>query len=1643
MQYPLTLYQCKKWFRHLSLAALILPAAIMMRAQATGFSLSHVSALPGDSVSVPLNITNFQNIGSFNLFIEYDPLVLGWGSIIGVDTTLAGGILTVYNNGNRLGIAWVNGNGVSLPDGKIAELRFIYHSGVSLLDFIASGSLVTDPLGQAVAQGPVFTDGLVSRKLQATITATDTIICEGTNVQIQSALTGGYGTIQYQWTSDPPGFFSTNQNIQVNPTVTTVYNLVAYDGMDTITESFELKVYLPSFPGAVTSMIPSDSTGGLNFPFLLSWNPASNTAAYDIYLWKSGMNEPTQAYASNIASISYLISGGLEFGQVYNWRVVSKNPCYITAGPVSSFIIRHLPNLIVENTGVPLSGFSNQPVSVSWQVRNNGQGSSLSSTWYDAVYLSADDEFNTSFDYFAGIFPNLSALAPGISYQRNVTFNLPQGISGYHHVFVLTDYQSQLRETSESDNLGKSQDSILVTLSPTPDLQVTSLVIPSNIFSGNPLPVTWTVRNAGQAITPSGIWTDRIYLSPDTIFTASAQLLATFTHQGILAPDSTYTKTQQVTIPDYIQGRFYLFAFTDAYNTVYEHAQENNNRLRSDSLTVFLTPPPDLVVTGVSGPGNVSNGETVTVSFTVENQGINPAAGGWVDRIYISPSPVFQGSSAYLLKEVPRYQSLPPGESYTTLTNVIIPKINGDAFYYVFSDGSMQVFEYDQEENNILRGNACLVNSPDLQVRNVIPPPSGNSGQPVNVAYTIINEGPGKATGTWTDRLYLSQFPVFNANASYLLTSKNFNNQVLNPGDSISAVMQGILPEGISGDYYVFVFTDISNNIFEHTFENNNTGQGQAAIPVMLTPWCDLHVLEVFPSLDTAEAGFPLTVTWTVKNSGPGTNLVYAWRDQVLVTASTSPFAAAYTLKTIQIYDTLAPDSSYTVTTQVILPYSLISQPYYLMVRTDIDNTIYEHGQDANNTAYSPAFFVKPYPPVDLQLTQMNAPFSANSGSSIPVTWSVLNASSVLTIPTYWHDNLYLSSDTVWNPSADIETGFTTRYGSLEANAGYTSTRDFIIPNGISGTYYLIMVADRNNVNQDADFSNNSGLVRDENGTPQPVTITLTPPPDLVVTSLEASGTALTGQPFMLRYTVENKGSGVTTPASWTDRFYLSSSMNFNPNTFSIGAKAHYGSLAPGESYTDSLSVTMPNWPGGNYILFIKTDANNLVYEHGLEDNNLKPKLVFLQQPPPADLVATQVIVPDTVMAGGSCTIYWTLQNQGTFPVSGNMTELVYFSTDDVWDIGDILFTSITGPVSLGPQTALGRSATAVLNDVSVGQWHVIVRTDVLNNIFESNESNNHGASAEKTLVTVPELPFDTWTPDILVNDIPLYYRIEIPAELAEESMLVRLKGDSVFGINELYLKHGSVPTRSSFDYAFTEAASGNQDIIVPSLVPGTYYVLVYGKHPDRTEQDIQLFARILEFEILGIHANTGGNTGKITVQITGSKFTPGMSVFLHRNEEKVFGYDLVFVNSSRVYVTFDLEARELGLYDVAGDKQCGGLALLKDGFRVVQGLYPSLDVNVYQPPNARPNGIVPIIIEYANSGTANLDLPNLILKSVAGAPVAFNLSGLEQDLYHLLIELRETGGPPGILRPGVSGSVTVFSKASKGLGFSIQIPKY
>jgi hypothetical protein len=53
--------------------------------------------------------------------------------------------------------------------------------------------------------------------------------------------------------------------------------------------------------------------------------------------------------------------------------------------------------------------------------------------------------------------------------------------------------------------------------------------------------------------------------------------LGTFRANGYLAAGANYTKSVNIQIPERIFGTFYILVFTDVYNQVYEHTNENDN----------------------------------------------------------------------------------------------------------------------------------------------------------------------------------------------------------------------------------------------------------------------------------------------------------------------------------------------------------------------------------------------------------------------------------------------------------------------------------------------------------------------------------------------------------------------------------------------------------------------------------------------------------------------------------------------------------------------------------------------------------------------------------------------------------------------------------------------------------------------------------------------------------------------------------------------------------------------------------------------------------------------------------------------------------------------------------------------------------
>ncbi len=1604
-------------------------------------SMDTVTANPGDSISIPVYAQQLINAGSFTFFIQYATSVLKFGRALNWNPLLTQGVHLANASGGQVAVVWADQNGVSIADDKLFDLRFKYVSGSSALTFTGQCE-ITDVMGNLMAGMVEYENGFVTRRLSLSIQATPSSLCFGDTTYLSFSTTGGIGSISWMWSSDPPGFASTLPNPWDVPSNSLIYQIMATDGFDTAYQSKAVTVYFFQTPSPVENMTPADSAENLNLPLLFTWSPAMAASHYDLYVWEQGSPEPGNPLVPNITQISQQLNTALEYGKTYSWRIVSKNPCIQTPGPVQTFSIRNLPDLVVSGVTVPSQAYSGQQIDFSFQILNAGLGSTQTTQWTDVVYLSTDTTIDPAVDYYIGSFPNLSYLNPQEAYTRQAAFTLPQGISGNYYIIVWSDRSGTLIETNDNNNTSRNQDSMYVFLSPVPDLRVAKIIVQNSAFSGQAVAVTWSVKNYGLANTGNVSWSDRVYFSNQAEPGGGMVNLGSFQRTGDLAPDSLYEMTRTVNIPNYIFGKYFLIVTTDVYNQVYEHALENNNHLSSDTLTIYLTPPPDLVTTSVIAPLSASVRQPLSIQYTVQNQGANTAVRSWHDKIYLSNSLTLNTSTAFLLHEVGITKSLLPDSSYTKQISFTLPSnISGPYYFFVFCDARQQVFEHLSEENNILRcPNATEMLTPDLVSASMMQPDSMNSGTLFQFDYYIKNNGPGLLFGSWTDRFHLSRLPDFNPDSSVVLATKPVSNSLLQVGDSIFLTMYLTLPDGIEGYYYLYVGNDIHNTIFEAGAENNNIARTDSFY-ISLAPWPDLTGLAVILP-DTLTAGFPYTISYSVKNAGPGILQGKTWKEQFIF--STNPDVPGNSYYTAISTDTttLMPDSSFSQVKQGILPTSFPSNNYYVWMKLDAESDIYEHSGENNNLFRSDPFYMKPYPPVDLQADSLSLPDSCNSGQFITVTWWAANRGTVPTI-FHWNDRLYLSTDTLYSGD-DLTVSTLPHFGSLAPGGTYIAATGMMIPNGISGDYYPFIFVDTYNANGDANLANNRRMPRKADGSPKPLHVNFTPPPDLVVATFDPPSVGITGQPLTLSYTVKNEGVGPTPPNQiWNDRFYLSTDFEISSNDLYLGYNERQSALPAGDTYTDTVTLNIPNSAVGNYIFLMKTDASDLIYEHENEGNNSASQAITLQMPPPSDLVVFQVIPPTQAQSGQLITITYTLLNQGVNPVNGHMQDLVFLSSDTIWDIGDLLFGTVDGYASIGPGATFNRTVSGTLSSLVPGDWYVIVRTDVLNNISESDDLNNTGFGIQTIQVSVPLLPLDSWIMKIMQDYTMIYYRIEIPDSLAGETLFLQLKGDSVYGNNELYVSYESLPTRTTYDLAYGNPNAGNQEILIPELQDGTYYLLVYGTSSLPNPQTINLHASILPFRIVSVDAGHGGNTGEVTLRLSGSKFTPGMSVYLTKDDEVIQGSNLVFFDQTRVYVTFNLENADTGVYTVVADKFCDGMALLEDAFTIAAGSIPDLQVNLYYPSAARPAGIVSVLIEYANAGNIDLVAPEVEFKSVVAAPVSLTVMGLSQGLTSLLLPLREHNGPPDVLRPGMGGTITVYAKASAGLAFTLHLPNY
>ena len=499
------------------------------------------------------------------------------------------------------------------------------------------------------------------------------------------------------------------------------------------------------------------------------------------------------------------------------------------------------PDLKVISLQAPASARGGDSITLQWTVTNTGPADATQSPWSDRILLSQDSIIGNAGDFVLATFAHTGGLASGASYTASQSVTVPMKLNGTWYLSVITDALSQVIEPgTRADNTLLPPVPIALA-APYADLQVEVAVGPAQVIEGTSTALSWRVRNLGDSVTDVTQWKDAVYLSTDTKLDAGDTLLALMNHSGAVGVGESYTVNTSVQAPYGVPGNYYFLIHSDTQNQVYEGAFDGNNIGATLNLTqIKNTPAPDLSVQTVSGPTQAAAGDHVTVNWSVGNVGEAAANGSWLDRVYLSTDGTITG--ALLLASVTHSQALLAGANYSASANVTLPDwADGSYRFVVVSDSNQQVYEYDREANNTAASGALTLVHPNLAVTALTVPASAQSADSIDIQWTVTNLGSSDVTGTWIDRVYLSQDGVIGAGDRLL--GEFGHSGPLAPQAGYTGNAQVTLPVELSGDWRIIVRTDAAIAVHEANAENDN--QAVAAIAIDLAPYADLQVSDV------------------------------------------------------------------------------------------------------------------------------------------------------------------------------------------------------------------------------------------------------------------------------------------------------------------------------------------------------------------------------------------------------------------------------------------------------------------------------------------------------------------------------------------------------------------------------------------------------------------------------------------------------------------------------------------------------------------------------------------------------------------------------------------------------------------------------
>lgn len=738
-----------------------------------------------------------------------------------------------------------------------------------------------------------------------------------------------------------------------------------------------------------------------------------------------------------------------------------------------------------------------------------------------------------------------------------------------------------------------------------------------------------------------------------------------------------------------------------------------------------------------------------------------------------------------------------------------------------------------------------------------------SGGKNIQLQYSAENRGTLNLMGEWKDAIYLSSDDQLDQADRLLKTIDN--NFGLESGESYNGDVSLQLPVNIAGgEYFIIMNVNDGDAEYDRDLSDNTMASGVLTFEDPIFP--DLEVTSVVtPGNQFSGKSFELQ--WTVTNNGTGPT-PEGWQDYIFVANQAVSLddpsivdSDSLFLNRVTAPVTLNPGESYQQTRKVNIPLRYSGTLYYRIQANGNGNITELNDAFESNGRTSQVVNITQSPLPDLAVNQLGVPSTAFSGDKVAVNWTVENVGQQSTYRTsvqleerdwinrsnfnYWYDRVYISKKPYYDPEEPTQRS-AVRYDrgteELDAGASYTVSDSIEFLPCEYGLYYVFVHVNDDYYTYELTRQNNIVFI-------DSIELIIDPKPDMLPSDLSISGSASTGRPLEISYTVTNDGFADKDDRLVMNYFYISQLDTLNEKrSVLIGLESFSDPLAQESSYQSTVSYDLPYEEFGEYYLYLHTDAEDNICEVQGEENNVIsiPLEIALSEQP--DLQPEFSSVPDTMLAGSNYALQFAVYNEGAAAaVQDNWQDKLYFGS------GSVYSSDYNEPLAVGDSYLREANFTVDIN-TQEGMLPLTLVTDARDNLFEFGGEENNTVTREVFISRdpsrVPDLSLETLeignttvtAGDVLMLD---YVVQNSSATTPRNGWIDRLRiwnsdGEFVFSTD---LKHfGRIESGETF--------AGTYEVQLPYTLAGEY----------EFELDLNIGNKLVEYETTNNAATTTAN---------------------------------------------------------------------------------------------------------------------------------------------------------------------------------------